>query len=208
MHRKLLQAAAMAGILALTRTSAGGEGGAYDIDPRESRVTIMVGKAGLFSFAGHTHEVLATALRGDVHVVPDDPTRSRVAVTFDANALKVTGKGEPADDVPKVQANMIGPKVLDAARYPEITFVSRRVRGRVAGPGAWDLDVEGDLHLHGVTRPMTLVLRADARDEVLSATGKATLRQTHFGIQPLSVAGVVNVKDEVEVTYRIVARRR
>jgi hypothetical protein len=31
------------------------------IDPGESRVTILVGKAGMLSFAGHAHEVVAPA---------------------------------------------------------------------------------------------------------------------------------------------------
>ena len=48
------------------------------IDPDASRVTIHVGKAGLFRFAGDTHEVIAPAVSGDVHFSPDDPTSSSV----------------------------------------------------------------------------------------------------------------------------------
>ena len=64
-----------------------------------------------------------------------------MTLSFDAAALKVTGEGEPAKDVPKVQAKMVGPEVLDAARFPSITFRSRSVtgkevtRGRLRPPG-------------------------------------------------------------------------
>jgi len=36
--------------------------------------------------------------------------------------------------------------------------------------------------------------------------GTTKVRQTAFGIKPISVAGVVNVKDELEITWRVVAR--
>ena len=34
-----------------------------------------------------------------------------------------------------------------------------------------------------------------------------TLKQTDFGIKPVSTAGVVKVKDEVRIELRLVARR-
>ncbi len=51
---------------------------------------------------------------------------------------------------------MTGPEVLDVARFPTISFTSRRIllgpRGRLSG-GA---QIIGDLTLRGVTRPITL----------------------------------------------------
>ena len=37
----------------------GAAGEAYEVDPVASEVLVRVGKSGLFSFAGHTHEVAA-----------------------------------------------------------------------------------------------------------------------------------------------------
>jgi hypothetical protein len=42
--------------------------------------------------------------------------------------------------------------------------------------------------------------------ETLTASGKTVLRQTDFGMKPVSVGGVVNVKNELGVDFRIVAR--
>jgi polyisoprenoid-binding protein YceI len=178
----------------------------YAVVPAERSVVIDVGKSGLFSFAGHTHEVVAPGFSGEVVADDEDLSRSRVTLVFDARALKVTGRGESAEDVPKVQEAMLGPKVLDAARFPEIRFVSKAVSGRALGPGSFTLDVAGELTLKGVTRPVALPLKVEVKGETLLAEGTTTLRQKDFGIQPVSVAGVVNVKNELKLTFRVEAR--
>src|SRR5262249_55936047 len=129
---------AAAGVLAEPRT--------YQVAADESAFTVTVGKSGLFKFAGHEHEVVAGTFTGEIDANPDDLARSSVVLDFDAAALKVTGKDEPPEDVPKVQETMAGPKVLDAARFPRITFRSRAVTGRPgAGGVSYVLEVSGDL---------------------------------------------------------------
>ena len=181
----------------------------YVVDAGASSVRIHVGKSGAFSFAGHKHEVVAPALSGEVAADPADLGASRVSLTFEAGALKVLPEGEPAGDPPKVEEAMRGPKVLDAARFPSITFKTERVSGREAGSGVYDLELAGEIALHGVTRPITLPVHVEVSGDTLTASGKAVLRHDQFGMQPVSVAGgSVKVKNEIEVEYRIVARGR
>jgi polyisoprenoid-binding protein YceI len=99
---------------------------------------------------------------------------------------------------------MLGPTCLDAARFPTIHFVSAAV-GDVGPHGTTGRDVmlRGHLTLHGVTGPVTLLVHVDVAGDRLEATGRATLRQTDFGITPISKAGVVKVKDEVAIVFRI-----
>jgi polyisoprenoid-binding protein YceI len=182
-------------------------GDVYQVDPAASEFLIQVGKAGLFKFAGHTHEVSAPVAEGRIEADASDLSRSSVRLRFQAGALRVTGKGDPPEDVPKVQEAMVGPKVLDAGRFAEIVFTSRKVTGKAAGASAFDLQVEGDLALHGATRPLTLPVHVEkGADGALTATGRTVIRQTDFGIKPVSVAGVVNVRNELEMTFRLVAR--
>lgn len=185
---------------------AGAAGRSYVVDSTASALTIRVGRAGLFGFAGHEHEVVAPRLEGTVLADPEDLSRSSVALRFEAAALTVTGKGEPADDVPKVQARMVGPELLDVTRFPAITFQSRKVSGRLVAPGRYELQVTGDLALHGTTRSVTLALRVELSGDDLTASGELSLRHTDFDMKPVSVAGVVKVRNEIEVDYRIVAR--
>jgi polyisoprenoid-binding protein YceI len=179
------------------------------VDPAASSVRIHVGKSGAFSFAGHTHEVVAPVLSGEVTADAADLSASRVALAFEAAALKVLPGGEPPGDPPKVEEAMRGPKVLDATRFPSIRFKSERVSGRDAGGGVYDLELAGELALHGVTRAITLPVHVEVAGDVLTASGKAVLRHDQFGMQPVSVAGgSVKVKNEIAIEYHIVARGR
>ena len=187
-------------------SAAGAAEQGYTVVAEQSAVRIHVGKSGLFGFAGHAHEI-AARVEGTVAADPADLARSSVSLSFDAKAIEVVaGRDEPAKDVPKVQAVMAGPEVLDVSRFPSVTFRSRSVAGKEISPGVYDLQVNGDLTLHGITRSLTLPLRVEVAAETLTASGKVTLRQTDFGMKPVSVGGVVNVKNELGVDFRIVAR--
>jgi polyisoprenoid-binding protein YceI len=177
----------------------------YTVDAARSSVVIHVGRSGVFSFAGHTHTVVAPALQGRVVALDDDLSRSAVRLSFDAARLTVQERGEPEGDAPKVQEAMLGPKVLDASKFPAITFESTAVAGTRSTPGAYQLTVRGSLMLHGVTRPVTLPLAVEVGADALKATGRMTIRQTDYGIDPVSVAGVVKVKNELAIEYTIVA---
>jgi polyisoprenoid-binding protein YceI len=179
----------------------------YRLDPAQSRLTVEVGKAGVFGFAGHEHQVVAGVFRGTATFDPERLGQSSVDLTFEAGALRVTGKGEPPGDVPQVQATMVSPTCLDVGRFPAIRFVSRSVAAAgAAGPNGGDLALRGELTLHGVTRPLTLRVHLDVAGPALEATGATTLKQTDFGITPISKAGVVKVKDELTLSWRISGR--
>jgi len=195
-------------VLALTAgPTASAETHRYVIDPTASRVSIRVGKTGLFGFAGHEHEVAAPLRRGTATVDPDHLESSALELAFDAGALRVTGRGEPAADVPKVQAAMVGPECLDAGRFSTIKFVSSAVMSMGgAAKGSVDLSVRGTLSLHGFARALTVPVHVVFEKDALTATGTTSFRQSEFGIKPISVAGVVKVKDEVSVTWHFVAR--
>ena len=194
-------------LLFASAAAAGAAEQGYTVVAGQSAVRIHVGKSGVFGFAGHEHEVVAPSVRGTVLADPDDLARSSVTLSFDAAELKVTGEGEPAKDVPKVQEAMTGPTVLDAARFPSITFQSRSVAGKAVSAGVYDLQVTGDLTLHGMTRSLTLPLRVEVAADKLTATGKTVLRHSDFGMKPVSAGGgTAKVKNEIGVDYRIVAR--
>ena len=42
--------------------------------------------------------------------------------------------------------------------------------------------------------------------QTLIATGRFALKQTDYGIEPVSVGGVVSVKDTVNISFTIVGR--
>ena len=197
-------------VVVLTMTA--GLGGAvqtnqeFRIDPAATSVVVHVGRAGLFKFAGHDHEVAAPGVEGRISLDSSDPSRSRVMVRFDAKALKVTGRGEPAGDVAEVQRTMLSDRVLDVTRYPTIAFESDRISVQQRSAGSLTLRVDGRLTLHGVTKPVSIPVAVRLDGSKMTATAEATVRQSEFGIKPVTAAGgTVRVKDEVEVTFTIVA---
>jgi hypothetical protein len=166
------------------------------VDVQNSTLTIRVFKKGLFSGFAHDHEIIAPLSSGTV-----DPTALSVMLHFDARQLKVLDPDASADDRAKAQETMLSNKVLNAAAFPEITFVSRSVKP--AGDNAYTVD--GDLILHGVTHPLTFpVSLLNGRYK-----GLVKLKQTDFGITPISVfGGSVKVKDEIEISFDIVLQAK
>jgi polyisoprenoid-binding protein YceI len=153
-------------------------------------MTVRVSKGGMLSAFGHDHEISAPIGSGTV-----DSAARRVELHVQASALRVADPNASEKDREEVQKNMVGPEVLDAARYPEISFRSESAEKSGAG---WT--VAGKLTLHGQTRPITLqVTEKDGH-----FVGSASLRQTDYGIKPIKVAGgAVRVKDEVRIDFDI-----
>jgi polyisoprenoid-binding protein YceI len=179
----------------------------FTVDTQRSRALIDVGKSGAFSFAGHTHEVEAPLTSGVVRLDPDALSRSDVRLEFNAAAMRVTGKGESAGDVPKVTETMLGDQVLDVKKYPSITFESTGVTAKGALPSI-DLSVAGKLTIRGTTRPVTAPVAVKIDGATLTASGKFLIKQTDFGIKPISVGGMVKVKDELTISFTITAREQ
>jgi polyisoprenoid-binding protein YceI len=201
--RSRLGLATAALALALAAPAARAAPRRYALDPAASRLEIHVGKTGLLGFVGHAHEVVAGTFRGNATFDPDRIAASAVDLTIDAGALRVSGQGEPPADVPQVQAAMLGPTCLDANHFPTIRFVSGAVADAGAGAGGRDLTLHGELTLHGVKRAVAMRVHLEITGAELAATGQTTLRQSDFGITPISKAGVVKVKDEIEIVWRI-----
>jgi polyisoprenoid-binding protein YceI len=197
---------ALAAALAGVPRAGHAEAPRFRVDPDASRVLIHVGKSGVFGFAGHEHEVTAPIQHGSLSADPDHLGAASVEISVDAAALRVTGAGEPAKDVPAVQKTMLGPECLDVARFPSIRFVSTGVTGLGRQPDGHRIAVRGSLTLHGVTRAITLPARIDFKADTIEASGTVTIRQTDFGMKPISKGGVVNVKDELDLDWRLVAR--
>ncbi|MBI4476727.1 MAG: YceI family protein, partial [Acidobacteria bacterium] len=167
----------------------------------------------------HDHEVAGPATEGQLAVARNDVRRSSLRLEFDAAALRVTGRGEPPEDVPEVQRVMVSERVLDVRRYPKIVFESRTITvlegaadqeaSRTAPSGGLRLRVSGDLTLHGITQPVTVPVTLRLTADSLTADGRARVKQTDFGIRPVTAgAGTVRVKDEVDVLFSVTARLR
>jgi len=160
------------------------------IDPAQSSFTIYVGRAGLLAAAGHDHVVTAPIAEGAI----DDGEPASVNFRVESVSLTVL----PEDHQTEVQQNM-QERVLESSSFPDIRFASTQVQP--AGNSQWD--VIGQLTLHGQTHPVHLHVRLiDGK-----YSGSTSIKQTSFGIQPVSAGGgTVKVKDELKIDFSIVAK--
>lgn len=190
MLRSMRVFAALAAVL--TMAAAPGAQTIRSIDVQHSKLTVHVYKQGLFSFLADNHVIDAPIARGTY-----DSGRHSVSIVVDSAAIRVLDPGLSADKRSKVQSNMAGPQVLDAAKYPSIAFDSTQI----TDDGKGRLTVSGNLQLHGQTHPITFDAQEDAAGDF---TGSAMVRQTAFGITPIKIAGgAVSVKDDVRIDFAI-----
>src|SRR5207237_3203823 len=146
------------------------------------------GKTGLGSFAGHEHNVVAKGLQGEVMLDPAKVADSAGDLIVPTRSLTVSPEGEPEGDAAKVQQVMLGPSVLDTARFSTIHFGSTEVKGSQSAPGQWALTVAGELTLHGVAKAVTLPIQLEHQGDALTASGRLTVNQTDYGIEPTTAA--------------------
>jgi hypothetical protein len=165
------------------------------IDVHNSTISIHVGKAGLFSTAGHEHWVSAPIDRGSLD---DSEASAHVAFIVQARKLMVEpDKDLSAEKQAEVQRTM-QEKVLESDKYPEISFRSSSVKKTAAD--SWI--VTGILSLHGYSNRVSATVRR-VQDKYV---GRCRIQQTDFGIEPVRVGGgLVKVKNELDVEFAIAA---
>ncbi len=179
----------------------------YRIDPAHSLVVIEIRRAGSLARIGHDHVVASHDLRGYVapqehradlffplaELAVDEPDL-RVEAGFDTHPTQA--------DIDGTRRNMLG-SVLDIDRYP---FAVVAVTDVIRNGG--DDAIAVAITLHGTTRTMRIPVRVEAGNEAIAVSGSVALKQTDFGITPLSIlGGAVQVKDEISLRFRIRAER-
>lgn len=161
---------------------------AYRLDPAASTVTFDV------TFGPDLITGTMPILSADMTLDFDRPADSRVAVTLDA-----AGAGA---SFPFATQALKGPTVLATTAHPRITFETTAFRAQ-PGPGA-RAEIDGQLTIRGVTRPVTLdaqiFRRAEGDLSTLSVHLDTAVSRAAFGAEGWSDM----VGDEVRI--HIVAR--
>jgi len=164
------------------------------IDTARSSITIHVGKAGLLSAAAHEHWVSARIASGSIN-------ETGLRVEFKVRSAALIIKPDPKVDAKtraQIQKDM-DEMTLEIARYPEIAFRSTHV----SPAGAGQFKVDGSLTLHGVSKPVSVMVKRESE----SFTGHTVIKQTDFGIKPISIAGgTIRIKDPVDIDFEVFAQ--
>jgi YceI-like domain len=179
----------------------------FRIDPAQSVAVIEVRRAGSLARLGHDHVIASHDLRGyaapnegraDLYVPLDrlvvDEPELRAEAGFDTVPSE--------SDIAGTRRNMLT-RVLDVDRYP---FALVAVSGVV--PGTSDPVASVALTLNGTTRTMRVPLQIRSGSGDIAVSGHVALKQTDFGIVPLSIlGGAIQVEDEVKLHFEIRAHQ-
>lgn len=180
----------------------------YHFNSSNSSIEVNAYKEGVFSAFGHNHIIRANDVSGTVQFDPNHVDNSSVALQVRAASLAVVDPDASASDRQQVQATMLGPQVLDTARYPDISFRSTQVTDVKQQGGGWRVTLIGILQIHGTQRAVSFPLTVNVAGGELLAEGEVFVLQTDFGITPIKVAGgTVKVKDRLRIHFNIHARQ-
>jgi polyisoprenoid-binding protein YceI len=179
----------------------------YKVVAGESRMSVHVGTAGLFKMFGHEHNIAVKGLTGTVDWDPDAPAGSRFVLEIDASTFVVSDEELSEEDRAQVQSDMES-KALASKENPKIVFQSTEVQAEKAQGAARRLKIKGTLQLRGATKPVEVPVTLEVGEGRLTAKGEMELDANNWGVPQISaVGGSVKTKDELKLTYVIVAVR-
>jgi polyisoprenoid-binding protein YceI len=178
----------------------------FMIDAAASKFTVQAIASGLLSSFGHSPTFAIRDFDGAAVFWPDAPESASLRLKVRTSSLSVQGEVKEKDKQ-EIEQTM-HKEVLETEKYPEIVFETSRVAATKIGDGEYRADISGTLKLHGITKSHTMTANLSVKGDTLRATGSFPLRQTDYGIKPVSaVAGALKVKDEVKFAFDIHAKR-
>ena len=183
------------------------------VDHSRSLVVVRTYKGGLFGFlTEHEHGIMATEWSADICYDQEDPGASGVSLSISVNSLRIDTEearrqaglnpksGPKPDDVRKIQKTMLAPENLAAEKYPQIRFRTTFVEQK----GNNTLLLRGPLTIRRRTRTVSVPARVDRLEGGMTRfSGKVSLKQRDYGIEPASFGGLVKVKNKVELQFDI-----
>jgi polyisoprenoid-binding protein YceI len=164
-----------------------------------SRVAIELRATGLLRAIAHS-----PTLRGSPETLTvdyaDQVAQAAVEALFRADAIELPSDMS-ASDRERMRDNLLGPEVLDAARFPTIAF-----RGTYAGTLERGT-LSGGLEVKGASRPIAIPIRLSREETLLFATGSWEGKLTDLGIRPFkALLGAIKLQDWIAL--RVEARFR
>jgi polyisoprenoid-binding protein YceI len=164
---------------------------AYKIDPAHSTAQFVVRHMMITNVRGGFSKI-----QGTVVYDPQDHATSNVDVTIDASTINTQ---EPDRDKHLKSADF-----LDVEKYPTITFRSKKITGN----GDGQLQLRGDLTIHGVTKEVVLNMEGPTPENKdpwgnlrIGASATTKIKRSDFGLTynaALETGGIL-IGDDVKI---------
>ncbi|HEY8521941.1 MAG TPA: YceI family protein [Gammaproteobacteria bacterium] len=190
-------AAVLGASLAAAARPSFGEAATYALDPEHATVAFLVPHIGFAKVLGQFREV-----EGSFRFDEAAGELSDIEIVVQTESVTTGHEGR--------DRHLRSADFLDSDRFPRMRFVAASARRT----GERTFDIEGELELRGVTRPLTLHATwnksADYpignRAYVTGASARGVVKRSDYGMTYALDNGWVG--DEVEILIEIEARRR
>jgi polyisoprenoid-binding protein YceI len=176
----------------------------YTLDAAPSKFIAHGLPGGLLWFKGHEHLIAVREFTGEAQFNADSITASSLVITARTASMEETNSVF-TDAQKKIINKELREIVLLPDQYPDIVFKSTNVSGKAAGANQYDLKINGDLTLHGVTRQITIPTKLTVTQNDLRAQGEFSINRDDFKVKATSaVHGLVRVRNKIKFTFDIV----
>ena len=176
----------------------------YRINAAQSEFVAHVNSSGLLWFFGHSHRLAVHDFSGTADLTPGSIQNASLQMNIKADSLK---ESDPkfTDAEKNIITGEVKNLVLESSKYPEITFRSGVVTGKMDG-GKYLLQIAGDLTLHGVTHQIVIPAQVTIDNQRLRATGEFSIDRLDYNVKATSVKfGTVRAGAMVTFSFNIVA---
>jgi len=177
----------------------------FKIDATASRFSVQAFAIGLLSAFGHNPTIAIRDYDGEIQFNPDTIDNASVRVTVRTSAMEVVDEMKN-DDRKKLEQAMYD-QVLEPNRFPTAVYESKQITVQKDSAEQWRVHVAGELSFHGATQSHSFDARVNHMGTTMRIVGEFPLRQSDYGIKPVSFAGgALKSKDELKFNFEMVAR--
>ncbi len=161
----------------------------YSVDASHSQLTIL-GTSTL-----HDWEIQANNIDGQASI------NKQGDLSITSLSFNVTVKGLKSG---KSAMDNNTYKALNESNYPEIIYRVTKVEVSNQVGESYTLKTTGGLTVAGVTRPITMVVKAKYGLNEISFEGQIAFKMTHFGVDPpTALLGTVKTGDDITIKFNV-----
>ena len=165
---------------------AAGGSDSYVVDPAHTAVTFKIEHLGISWVSGRFNDV-----SGKCAIDKADPTQSTFEVTIKATSIDT--------NQPQRNEHLRSKDFFNVKEFPEMAFKSTSVKKAADADAVYE--VTGDFTMHGVTKPLTFILRGGKEAEFPKGSQRIgfftefSLKRSDYGMDKMPTA----VGDEVKI---------
>lgn len=131
------------------------------------------------------------------------------AISFDPVSGNASGEfvvgAASGDSGNRTRDGKMDKEVLESERYPEITFLPKKLLGKMSAQGSSTVQVQGVFHIHGIDHDLTLSVPVQVDGTTVKAKTSLSIPYQTWGMKNPSTL-FLHVDDKVQVSINAVGK--